>query len=72
MCPSHLGQPQGDELGESEQFTGLSGSVYKTEKFMLEGIQIYNPNPSNFRFSILVLAQQKRIKSTELIFLLLL
>lgn len=64
---SSQGRPQKDEVGESEQFTGLSRSVYKTEKFMFEGIQIYNLNPSycNFSFSILVLAQQNRIKSTE-------
>lgn len=64
------GRPQKAEVGESEWFTGLSGSVYKTEKFLFEGIQIYNPNPSycNFRFSILVLSLQKRIKSTEFFF----
>lgn len=53
--------------GEPDWFTDLSISVYKTESFIVKGVQTYNPNSSycNFRYSLFVLAQEERIKCTH-------
>lgn len=57
-------------VGETEWYTDLSISVCMTERFMVKGVQIHNPNPSycNFRLFLLVLAQEERIKSTDHVF----
>lgn len=58
--------------GEPDWFTDLSISVYKTESFIVKGVQTYNPNSSycNFRYSLFVLGRENKMYSPLFLYIL--
>lgn len=65
--PFKAAQEDHRRVRESEWLTDLSIRVDMTERFVIKGVQIYNPDPSccNCRLSLLLLAQEERIKNPD-------